>query len=254
MNKIIGTVFILLLLGVVAIFALSLVAGKVIQKGVTSLGPEIAQVPIELESAEISFLSGKGTLKGLKVHNPEGFSDGHAFYADELHLDLDPASVLSDKVVIEDIRITGPDVQFEQKLKTSNLNQILKNVQEYMGPGETQETEGAGKKLEIKHFILQDAHVGVGVGSKPVSLTISSIELSDLGSGEEGVTAGEVISVLLTKVTSQIIAAILKDPKVIMESGGQLINDLGESGGNTLKSIGGLFGGSQKEEEAKTDQ
>ncbi|MCB1123583.1 MAG: hypothetical protein KJT03_18670, partial [Verrucomicrobiae bacterium] len=107
---------------------------------------------------------------------------------------------------------------------------------------------------EIKHFILQDANVGVGVGSKPISLTISAIELSDLGSGEEGVTAGEVVSVLLTKVTSQVIAAILKDPKVVLESGGQIINNLGESGGNALKSIGGLFGGSKKAEEKKEDK
>lgn len=254
MKKIFGIVVVLLLIAVVGIFVLSMTAGKVIQKGVTTLGPEVAQVGIELESVQISFLKGTGTLRGLKVHNPEGYSGDHAFYADELHLDLQPASVLSDKIVIEDIRIIGPDIQFEQRMKTSNLNQILQNVQEYMGEAEQNEAEQAGKKLEIKHFILQDANVGVGVGSKPISLTISAIELSDLGSGEEGVTAGEVVSVLLTKVTSQVIAAILKDPKVVLESGGQIINNLGESGGNALKSIGGLFGGSKKAEEKKEDK
>jgi hypothetical protein len=254
MKKLIGILVVLLLIGVAAVFVLSKTAGKIIRKGVVTLGPEIAQVNIELESVDISFIDGSGVLKGFKVHNPEGYSGDHAFYADHLELDIAPMSVLSDKIVIEEIRIIGPDIQFEQKMKTSNLNQILKNVQDYMGPAEQQEeTSAATKKLEIKHFIMQEAKVGVGVGTKPISLTISSIELNNLGSGEEGVTAGEVVGVLLTEVTSQVIAAILKDPQVVLETGGNLIKNIGGSGGNALNKLGGLFGG-KKDEAAPAEE
>jgi len=98
---------------------------KIIQTPVVSEGPEIAQVDIELEKVNISFLSGAGGLEGLKVHNPEGCKGDHAFYAEHLALDIKPMSVLGDKIVIEEILIIGPDIQFEQNLGSSNLKQIL---------------------------------------------------------------------------------------------------------------------------------
>jgi hypothetical protein len=255
MKKLIGILVVLIVIGFISVFILSKSAGKIIQTAIVNLGPEIAQVQIELDGASISFLSGSGGLEGLKVHNPEGYDGEHAFYADHLAMELEPMSVFGDKIVIEEIRIIGPDIQFEQKLKSSNLNQILANVQEFMGPGgEEAETSSAGKKLEIKRFILQDAKVGVGIGSKPISITIPTIELTDLGTGEEGITAGEVIRTILTEVTGQIMAEIAKNPEVILQGGGDLIKNIGGSGGNALKSLGGLFGGTKDEKEENKEE
>ena len=256
MKKLIGILVVLVVLGAVGIFILSKFAGTIIQKGVTTVGPEVAQVNIELASADISFLSGSGELKGLKIHNPEGYDGDHAFYADHLSLDVQPMSVLSDKVVIDEILIIGPDIQFEQRMKSSNLNQILENIQSSLGASEGgEEAGGAGKKLEIKRFVLQDAKVGVGVGAKPISITIPTIELTDLGSGEEGLTAGEVVGKVMTEVTGQILAAIAKNPEIILQTGGDLLKGVGDSGGSTLKKLGGLFGGgSSDKEEEKTEE
>ena len=255
MKKLLGVLAVLVIIGAIGIFVLSKSAGKIIQTGVEKLGPEIAQVEIELAGADVSFLSGGGELRGLKVHNPEGYDGEHAFYADHLSLDLQPMSVLSDKIVIDEILIIGPDIQFEQRLKSSNLNQILENIQAYMGPAEEeQETEKTGKKLEIKRFVLKDAKVGVGVGTKPISITLPTIELTDLGSGEEGITAGEVVGAMMTEVMGQIIAEIAKNPEIILQTGGDLLKGVGDSGGNALKKLGGLFGGgSDKDEEKKDD-
>jgi hypothetical protein len=256
MKKLLGVLAVLIIIGAVGLFILSKSAGKIIQKGVLTIGPEIAQVDIELAGADISFLSGGGELRGLKVHNPEGYDGDHAFYADHLSLDVQPMSILSDKIVIDEILIIGPDIQFEQRLKSSNLNQILANVQESLGSAEEQDAEEAAgaKKLGIKRFVLQDAKVGVGVGTKPISITIPTIELTDLGSGEEGITAGEVIGVMMTEITSQIIAEIAKNPEFILQSGGELLKGVGDSGGNALKKLGGLFGGGSSDEDEEEDK
>ena len=255
MKKLLGVLAVLIIIGAVGLFILSKSAGKIIQKGVVTVGPEIAQVDIELAGADISFLSGAGELRGLKVHNPEGYDGDHAFYADHLSLDVQPMSVLSDKIVIDEILIIGPDIQFEQRLKSSNLNQIQANVQESLGSSEAQEAEEAGgKKLEIKRFVLQDAKVGVGVGTNPISITIPTIELTDLGSGEEGITAGEVIGVMMTEVTTQIIAEIAKNPEFLLQTGGDLLKGVGDSGGNALKKLVGLFGGGSSDEDKEEDK
>ncbi|MDA0346515.1 MAG: hypothetical protein O3C43_04090 [Verrucomicrobia bacterium] len=252
MKKLLGIIAVLVIIVGIGMFVLAKSAGKIIQTAVVRLGPEIAQVDIELKKVNISFLSGAGGLEGLKIHNPEGFSGEHAFYAEHLALDLKPMSVLSDKIVIEEILIIGPDIQFEQKLGSSNLKQILDNVQAFAGsPEEAEEEASGGKKLEIKRFILKDAKVGVGLGTKPISITIPTIEINGLGEGEEGITGAEVISVLLTEVTSQVIAAIAKNPDVILKGGGDLLKNVGESGGNALEKLGGLFGGSKDKKEDK---
>lgn len=252
MKKLIGIIIALAVIGAVGIFLLSTFAGKLIRTGVVKFGPETAQVNVELERAHISFLSGAGGLEKLKIHNPEGYSGDHAFYADHLAIDIDPMSILGDKIVIEEIRIIGPDIQFEQRMGSSNLKQILDNVQSLAGEGGQESTEAtSGKKLEIKRFILQDAKVGVGIGTKPVSLTIPTIELTGLGAGEQGITAGELVKVILTEVTSQVTKAIAKNPDIILKGGGDILKNAGDSGSNAIKALGGLFGGKKKEEETK---
>ena len=251
MKKIIGILVILVVIIAVGGFIFSLSAGKLIKQGVVQFGPEIAQVKIELEDANLSLLSGSGGLDGLKVYNPEGYQAEHAFYAESLSMDLQPMSVMSDKIVIDEILIIGPDIQFEKKDDTSNLNQIMENVQSFVGPAEETETTAEAKKIEIKRFVLQDATVGVSLGSDPVNITIPTIELTDLGSGEEGITGGEVTRVLLGEVTKQILAAIARDPKLILEGGGALLKGLGDSGSDALGSLGNLFGGSNEGEESK---
>ncbi len=253
MKKLIGIIVVLVVIGAVGIFLLSLFAGKIIQTGVLKFGPEIAQVDIELERAHISFLSGAGGLEGFKVHNPEGFSGDHAFYAEHLALDIDPMSILGDKIVIEEILIIGPHIQFEQRGSENNLKKILENVQSLAGESTEEQTEASqGKKLEIKRFILQEAKVGVGVGTKPVSITIPTIELTGLGSGEEGITASEVIKVLLTEITRQVTVAISQNPDVILKGGSDFLKQAGDSGNSAIKALGGLFGG-KKDEEEKED-
>lgn len=256
MKKLIGILVILVVIGAIGLFALSSFAGKLIKTGVVTLGPEVAQVEIELDKAHISFLSGSGGLEKLKVHNPEGFKGDHAFYADHLSMKVQPMSVLSDKIVVDEILIIGPDIQFEGTLGSSNLSKILENVQSFMGPADesADPDSAAGKKLEIKRFVLQDAKVGVGLGTKPVSLSIPTIELTGLGADEEGITAGEVVKVLMTEVTGQILAAITKNPEIILQGGGELIKGVGDSGSGALKSLGGLFGGGKKDEEDEEDE
>lgn len=250
MKKLIGIIVALIVIGAVGIFLLSLFAGKIIQTGVVKFGPEIAQVDIELDSAHISFLSGAGGLEGLKVHNPEGFSGDHAFYAEHLSLDIDPMSILGDKIVIDEILIVGPDIQFEQRAGGSNLKKILENVQSLAGESTEEQTEASqGKKLEIKRFTLQEAKVGVGVGTKPVSVTIPTIELTGLGSGEEGITASEVIKVLLTEITRQVTVAVSQNPDAILKGGSDILKKAGDSGDSAIKTLGGLFGGKKDEEE-----
>jgi hypothetical protein len=248
MKKIVGIIVVLAIIVGIGCLVLAKSAGKIIQTAVVRLGPEIAQVDIELEKVNISFLSGAGGLEGLKVHNPEGCKGDHAFYAEHLALDIKPMSVLGDKIVIEEILIIGPDIQFEQNLGSSNLKQILENVQAFAGSAEE---EAGGKKLEIKRFILKDAKVGVGLGTKPISITIPTIKITDLGEREEGITGAEVISVLLTEVTSQVLVAIAKNPEVILQGGVDLLKNIGGSGENVLKKLGGLFGGSKDKEEDK---
>ena len=83
------------------VIALSLVIGAlvIINLGtglkalVETLGPEMTQSPVTLESASLSLLSGEGSFVGLHIGNPEGFDTEEA--GDKLETQLkDKASKL----------------------------------------------------------------------------------------------------------------------------------------------------------------
>ena len=85
-------VLFLLVLVLVGYFVAQYFLGSIVEAGVNSAGPKLTQSNVVLEKAKLSPLSGSGTLTGLTVGNPAGWSDGRAIYLGEMHLDVQPMS------------------------------------------------------------------------------------------------------------------------------------------------------------------
>ena len=76
--------------------------GTGIKTVVETLGPEMTQAQVTLNSAKISLLSRDGRLKGLVIVNPEGFDTENAFSLGEIYFSLDQESLTTDIIVIDD--------------------------------------------------------------------------------------------------------------------------------------------------------
>src|SRR2546425_10219166 len=106
MKKIIVRLFIaLLVLVALAVLAVHLFLDSAVKRAVETIGPDLTKVQVKLESVNLSLLSGSGKLSGLVVGNPEGYKTPTAIRVGTASIALQPASLLSDKIIVQSINV-----------------------------------------------------------------------------------------------------------------------------------------------------
>src|SRR5277367_4321273 len=111
-------VVIILLVVVVSIVALNL--DRIVKSGVETYGPQITKVSVTLDEIHIGLLTGSAKVKGLVVGNPDGYKSPEAIRVGTASVGMNPASILSDKIVVRFVRIEGPEITFEGGLGGNN--------------------------------------------------------------------------------------------------------------------------------------
>jgi len=235
-------------LALIGFLCLALFLGSIVTAGVNRFGPQITQTKVELASASISPLSGRGTLSGLVVGNPKGWSDKPLCTLGKVHLDVAPFSILGDHIVINEILIEAPEFNYETKIIASNVNDLLKNIEQLTGTAEktgTAPTAKNGKpiKFEVKHFRLSGGKVRLGVGGLGAALPMLPIELNDLGTKEGGISPDQLVFAVMKNITGSIVSATVKGATQLGGTAGAAASEGVKKTGEAIK---GIFGGGKK--------
>jgi hypothetical protein len=182
--------------------------GSIVKAGVNSFGPKLTQTKVELQGAHISPLTGSGTLNGLSVGNPRGWSEGDAFTLGRVHLDVEPMSVFGDHVVINEISIDAPVFNYETKIVSSNIKDLLKNIEHFAGSGgqEPATKEGKTIKFVVKKFRLTNAKATVGVGPTALPVPLPPVSLHNIGVDKGGITPDELATEIMANVLGSIVS------------------------------------------------
>jgi uncharacterized protein involved in outer membrane biogenesis len=212
MKKLLYIVGALVLLAVVAFFVLAFSLGSIVKGGVNKMGPRITQSPVHLETAKISPFSGQGTLSNLTVGNPAGWTSERAFALGQISIHVDTASLRSDHIVVNSIVIDQPEITYETRLTTSNLQDLLKNIQQAAGTPNQETAEKSGKpvKIEIKSFRLQNARITAIAAGNTATVEMPPLVMENLGTREGGLTPEQLSVAIMKEVTSQAIQAAAK--------------------------------------------
>ena len=175
---------------IIIFLVITLSLDSYVKSNIEKTGSELTGTSVTVGSVSISPFSGKGVIKNLRVANPDGFNEEHAFQADEISIELDVWSLLSDKMIIHRVTVTSPLVYIEQKLPENNLRTILSNIRS-VSAGQTSDAE-----FILEHFIMSDGradlYTAVG-GERSATFEISEIELQNQG---EGIGGSEVESAI----------------------------------------------------------
>jgi hypothetical protein len=182
-----------------------------VKAGVNAFGPKLTQTKVELAGATISPLTGSGTLRGLVVGNPKGWSENNAFTLGRVHVDVAPFSLLGDHVDVEEISIDGPEFLYETKFVSSNIKDLLKNIEEFSGGKNPQAQRPATKdgkpiKFKVRKFRLTNGVARLGVGAAAIPVPLPPIELNDLGVKEGGITPDQLIGAVMKSVLGSIVS------------------------------------------------
>jgi uncharacterized protein involved in outer membrane biogenesis len=241
--RIVVIIFVIVAVAAVAIVVVNL--GRIIKEGVDVYGPQITKVSVTVDQVNIGLFTGSAEVKNLLVGNPTGYTAPQAVNVGDVHMVVDPTTVLSDKLVIRSINVESPDITFEGGLSGNNLTQILDNINGTARTNSATVTTSTGKakaakKLEVDDLVISGAKVHVtlnGLGSREIPLP--DIHLSNLGTGPNGITPAGLTSQVFSSLTSATVKAVESQ---ITNLGGNATN-LGKQSVNSLKStLGNLFG------------
>jgi len=252
MKKIIVRLVIaLVVLLVLAAVAVQLFLDGAIKRGVETFGPELTKVQVKLEYVNLFLLTGSGKIRGLLVGNPEGYKTPSAIQVGVGRVALRPASLLSDKIVVESIRLQGPEITFETDLTQNNLGKILANLNESTASGKepTQTKEGKPtKKLEVDDFLITGGKIHVNVtslGGKSATVALPEIHLKDLGKDAQGITPAELSKKVLQAIETAAAQAAAGAIADLSKGAVYLSGDAAKGATNTVNKvttgIGDLF-------------
>ena len=171
-----------------AVYFLLTSLDAVVERAIERHGSEITGTAVRVASVDISLSSGRGTVRGLTIANPEGFKDAHFLKLGGGAVAVDLGSLMGDEVVIPTLTLTGLSLNLERTLKGSNYGAILKNMEKG-----AEKTDEPGKKFVIKELIIRDVNVSAKISLGPakpaVPLSIDEMRFENVGSGGSGARA-----------------------------------------------------------------
>lgn len=183
--------------------------GRLVKLAIEEFGQDMLQAEVRVNSVNISATDGQGRLSGLNLGNPKGFKTDYALKADSIEIEIEPASITKDVVVLHKVVIDAPHIIYEKGDSGSNFDAIQHNVEAYMGAGrkKAKDDKGEGKKLIIDSFVIRNAKVNY---SGKLDLSLPDIELHNIGKKSGGATPAQVTKAIITELNTKIALSLAK--------------------------------------------
>ena len=141
--------------------------------------------------------------------NPKGFKSPTSVTVDTVAFDVEPTSILSDKLLVRSLKIQAPQITMESGgLDANNLAKILANLQSRAG-GRAGSGSGAsqvaGRKIQVDEFVMSGAQLKTDssqLDGTTSSVPIPDIHFKDLGRGADGITPADLAEQVLQMVSA----------------------------------------------------
>ncbi len=197
-----GVLILLMIIGVVILISK---IDSLVKSGVEAVGPQVLKTEVKIDDVQISLLGGRAGLKGFVIGNPEGFKTPSCMSLDEVALEINYGSLLSDVISVPEIVIRKPKITLETKalgIKGNNLSTLLANIEETTGgsseassppatpvagekpaAGEEAEKPGPPQYYSVKRILIAEATISVSdtlLKGKEHSLTLPDLEVPEL--------------------------------------------------------------------------
>lgn len=195
---------------------------QIVKTAVETVGPDVIGTEVRLAEVNIEITEGRGELSGLTIANPKGFSNNNAFELGTIALQIDPASLTNDVIVIDEILISGANLLAEQKGMTgTNLQALMDNMQSgasakpEASEKETTASEsskGESVKLAVKKFTFSDSNLEVVTeewGDRTIKLP--SISVANIGSEKQGLTPEQLAQAMIQPILKAAEKSVKKD-------------------------------------------
>jgi hypothetical protein len=172
--------------------------GGMLKSGVEQAGSAILGVNVALSDVSVSPFTGKVSLTGLTVGNPQGFSDAPLFTANLISCRAEVATLWTSDIHLYEVALDGAALTYEIGIGGSNLNALAANL-----------GGGGGKSatlLRIDSLNLTNLTANVGALGFTKGVKIPDIALSNVGdSSGKGLPPEQVLALIVRKVIAGVV-------------------------------------------------
>jgi hypothetical protein len=241
----------LVVLGVVGLVLLYAFLGRIVKKGIEVAGPAVTKCPVTVDRVEVRPLRGKLRIVNLTIGNPEGFKTPSAFKVDQIRIAVQPRSLFSDVVQVQEVYIAGPEITYEIGLGKTNIGKIQDNIDAFVktvsGPGEAEPAApgGSTKKVTIDVARVENGKIHLGgtlIGQETLPIPLPTIEMHDIGKGSP-VSGAKAAAEILNRVLGGVIDAVKQSGKEVLDAAKDVGGAVKEGGAELKKNIEGAVGG-----------
>lgn len=226
---------------------------SIVQKIVHKYGSEITGTDVNLKGFKLGLANGEGNISEITVGNPKDYSAKNIFELGNIYVKVDIKSLTSDTIIIEDIEVSKPIINYEMlSLTRNNISDIQENIKKNTAKTSTSEKKteeaksedtAASKKVVIKKLNIKDGEINAIVGKEEaVSVKLPTITMTNIGEDKKGESITTTISKILGKILSSASSAVvnskISDLKGVAEKN---LEDITGGVKDRIKSIG-IFG------------
>ena len=194
-------------------------------------GSKFTEQAVTVKSVDMKVLQGAGTINGLVLNNPKGYSATPAFSLNTTTLDINITSLADAKnggaVIIDEIIIVKPEALVEfSETGGSNIQEILDAINKNLPKSSTAKDATQAPtsndnmpKVRVKKFVLAGVALRVDLtklGNTTHKKTLPNIELTNIG-GDAGLPADQLGGTMLKEVLSAIWKEAKKSQKKVLE-------------------------------------
>lgn len=239
MKKLMWIVLALIVLVVVGVTVFLFKLDGIIQHTVETQGTKQLNVPVKLGGANLSILGGNLALKEFELGSPEGYTAPQMFSLGRAAVTVSYSDLRGTPVKVANIELDKPKLVIEQKGKEFNFKTLIDNMPK--GDPSTdpqQKTDTEPTKLVIDTLRISGAEVVIRPDpalvdqlkldekyKKDFGLTLPTIEMKGIGTGE-GSQNGAAIKDVLNQIVTTMVAKASESEDLDPRLGALLKGDL----------------------------
>lgn len=213
----------------------AVVARQIERAGQSALG-----VPVRVGSVDLELREGRGTVRRLRVANPEGFSSEPALEVEEIVLELRPAALRERPRGVERVLVRGPVARFEvDEEGRANLDVLRRHAAHASeaAPGEAPAGEAEPERLVLHRLVAEEGRVVAdlrAVGGERRELLLPPLRMREVG-GAEGAPPSALAGAVARRLLANVAAAVAAERLgTFLE---QKVDEGGEAAKRALRSL-----------------
>ncbi len=205
---------VVMVLVVAAVFLLWSSLDTIVASAIEEYGSQATRTDVRVDAVRLELTEGKGTIAGISVANPRGFTTPNVFELGEIRTTIDIETVTQNPIVIDEIFVGAPAINYEiDEQGKSNIEALQRNMSS-SASSESQET-GSGEeplKLIVRKFVVESGRINAKIAALPdeqLSAGLPRIDMRNLGSKQGGAPpeaiAAEIVDILIQRVGTAVV-------------------------------------------------